>query len=286
MRRGRRRDETFEPGPTPADAVLQLETTRLGKTTTDRTPTWRGRVTNVSPPTLAGVLSVGETLHPRAGQWRGGWGDDRSQVGVRACRTARGEDCRAMTEASFKTRENQRPRRDSSIPWRRPGTVDYAAAVVEPERSFRWSRRPIGTGRSFPIGLTQIDEALALQPTPSLRAVGLWDHRAYQTPTRWFDESGIHEPPGLTESNFALLASALWQGIKGDPYTPPFTSQLTIFGVDSPRRAETKVLFVERLLPKALAWIAAIDDGAETRRTGKHKVAFFLRDDELELVAT
>lgn len=158
--------------------------------------------------------------------------------------------------------------------------------MADHERTFRWSRSPIASGRSFPIGLTQLDEALALQPAPSLRDVRLWDWQRYRSPAVYFPAAAIREPPGLDETNFILLASCRWVGIEHGAGAESFTSHLTFPGVDSSRRAEMKVLYVERVLPAALNWIAGIDDGPSTRRTERRRAAFYLRDDEFEFTET
>jgi hypothetical protein len=88
----------FNPGPTAVGTTFEASATVDGTTTTDRSPVWGGQVTNTAPPTFQGQPRVGQTLTPHAGTWAGGWGDERSLVGMRACPTAAAEDCRAMAD--------------------------------------------------------------------------------------------------------------------------------------------------------------------------------------------
>jgi hypothetical protein len=90
---------SYSPGPTVFGAWFRATTTVAGTTTSDHTPIWGGRVTNTAPPTFTGTLAVGQQLTPQGGTWTGGWGDDTSLLGLRACRSAAGDDCRAMSAA-------------------------------------------------------------------------------------------------------------------------------------------------------------------------------------------
>ncbi len=63
----------------------------------DFTPKWQGRVRNTQRPSLRGTPAVGSTVTPVKGRWTGGWTGSGSSIGVRACRTAAGDGCVAMT---------------------------------------------------------------------------------------------------------------------------------------------------------------------------------------------
>ncbi len=94
-------DAFYDAGPTAAGTTFEASATVDGTTTTDRSPAWGGRVTSTAPPTFDGEPRVGQTLTPQGGTWAGGWGDERSLLGMRACPTAAAEDCRAMTASSW-----------------------------------------------------------------------------------------------------------------------------------------------------------------------------------------
>lgn len=93
--------EFFETGPVPPGTTIELSTTFRGRTTTDRTPPWRGIVQNTASPTFTGAAQIGSRLTPRKGTWSGGFGDEFSLVGMQACLTPAMLDCRALTASSF-----------------------------------------------------------------------------------------------------------------------------------------------------------------------------------------
>lgn len=94
-------NEFFETGSVPAGTVVELSTTYRGRTTTDRTPPWRGIVQNSAPPTFTGAAQIGSRMTPRKGVWTGGFGDEFSLIGLQACLTPAMLDCRALTASSF-----------------------------------------------------------------------------------------------------------------------------------------------------------------------------------------
>jgi hypothetical protein len=90
----------LNPGETAAGTTFEASATPSGgATTTARSRQWLGRVTSTAAPTFTGTPVVGSTLTPSAGTWSGGWGNDFSWLGMRACRTADGQDCHAMDSA-------------------------------------------------------------------------------------------------------------------------------------------------------------------------------------------
>lgn len=57
---------------------------------------WHGRVHALSRPSLVGPRRLNGIVNPVAGRWDGGWGSETDQLGVEACRTASGRDCRML----------------------------------------------------------------------------------------------------------------------------------------------------------------------------------------------
>ncbi len=89
--------EFFEAGKTAAGTSFRLSAPDGEVVWEDRSPVWQGQVRNMRLPTLDGQPTVGETVTPRRGRWSGGWPDDGSQIGVRACRTSKGAGCVAIS---------------------------------------------------------------------------------------------------------------------------------------------------------------------------------------------
>ena len=93
----------YSAGPTSVGTTFEASATVDGTTTTERSPAWGGQVTNTAPPRFDGEPRVGQTLTPQVGTWTGGWGDDYSLIGMRACPTAAAQDCRGMTASSVQS---------------------------------------------------------------------------------------------------------------------------------------------------------------------------------------
>ena len=93
-------DQQLSPGPTAPGTSWQASATYRGKTTVAQSKTWLGQVTNVTPPAVSGLPSIGSTMVATPGTWGGGWGDDFSELNLRACRTLQAVDCRIMVGSS------------------------------------------------------------------------------------------------------------------------------------------------------------------------------------------
>lgn len=93
----------YSAGPTAIGTIFEASTMVDGKTTQALSPAWAGQVTSATPPTFDGELRVGQTLSPHAGTWAGGWGDDRSLLGMRACTTPAAQDCRSMNDVRLES---------------------------------------------------------------------------------------------------------------------------------------------------------------------------------------
>lgn len=105
-----------EPGPTEAGTTFASTTTTAdGRSVHARTKTWRGRLAPAAAPALVGEPRIGRHVDTQPGSWDGGWGDEQSLLGVRACPTAAGTDCRAVSSAGIQ-------------PGRGPALVDPAYA--------------------------------------------------------------------------------------------------------------------------------------------------------------
>lgn len=89
--------QSFAPGPTAAGTTFEVTTTSAdGTTATGRSPVWRGRVAAGTPPTVTGEPRIGRAVSVAPGAWTGGWGDEFSVPGLRACRTPEATDCRQV----------------------------------------------------------------------------------------------------------------------------------------------------------------------------------------------
>jgi hypothetical protein len=60
---------------------------------------WRGPITNLSAPTVNGLVAVGSRPQPVAGSWAGGWGaGEVDNLSLRACKLASGRDCESLPD--------------------------------------------------------------------------------------------------------------------------------------------------------------------------------------------
>jgi hypothetical protein len=85
---------SFTPGPTSAGTVVRADGWD-GQPLAFRA-TWLGTVTSVAPPVLRGRAIVGTQVVGSAGSWSGGWGGERSDVRVQACRTRDARSCEVV----------------------------------------------------------------------------------------------------------------------------------------------------------------------------------------------
>jgi hypothetical protein len=89
-----------DPGAQPAGTVFKLTATS-GSKTYSRSFRWRGALRVERAPTLTGTARVGATVHVGAALWAGGWGTEHDDLGIEACRTARGTHCVMLTGAAL-----------------------------------------------------------------------------------------------------------------------------------------------------------------------------------------
>ena len=85
----------LQPGPEPAGARFVASARYRGKTYSAGVR-WLGAVRALSAPRLVGRPRPGGAANPVAGTWVGGWGAESDQLGVEACRTRTGHDCRML----------------------------------------------------------------------------------------------------------------------------------------------------------------------------------------------
>jgi hypothetical protein len=85
----------LEPGREPAGTVFEASATYEHNVYSSRV-IWHGTVATLHPPQLTGAARVGARVMPVAGDWGGGWGGETDQLGVEACRSSTGAECRML----------------------------------------------------------------------------------------------------------------------------------------------------------------------------------------------
>jgi hypothetical protein len=86
------KDGTADPGPEPAGTIFRLIATYQGRTYASSL-TWHGTIGIATGPAIHGRTRYDATVTSDAARWTGGWGTEHDQLGIEACRTARGTDC-------------------------------------------------------------------------------------------------------------------------------------------------------------------------------------------------
>jgi hypothetical protein len=89
-----------DPGAQPAGTVFKVTST-FGGRTYSKSLRWRGALHVTRPPTLAGGTRVGTTVRVSAAQWTGGWGTEREDLGIEACRTTHAGGCVMLAGAAL-----------------------------------------------------------------------------------------------------------------------------------------------------------------------------------------
>lgn len=121
----------YDAGPTAPGTTFEASTTFDGTTTTDRSAAWGGQASSTAPPAFDGSPVVGATLTPHPGTWIGGWGDEHSRIGMRACRTAAADDCRAMTASILQSGNPSEIRIDRAYDGWYVGAIEARIGVGE-----------------------------------------------------------------------------------------------------------------------------------------------------------
>jgi hypothetical protein len=64
-------------------------------------PTWDGRVAELDPPSVSGLIRVDELVKPKLARWSGGWEGDFDQTQLSACATPTGKGCTSITDPKY-----------------------------------------------------------------------------------------------------------------------------------------------------------------------------------------
>lgn len=151
---------------------------------------------------------------------------------------------------------------------------------------YAWFRH--ATGRSYPIKRSELDAALVATPLTRLANVTLSDFNADAAPSEYFKARDLAVPHDLPGGPFRGLADATWWGLSHNapgeqPAYLPASSVgwLSIKGVPREDRRQLNDLMVQEGLPRLLAWLQRIEQGAETERTEDRRYSLFLAGDQL-----
>lgn len=68
-------------------------------------PEWRGRVTQIAPPSVKGIIRANEFVSPMPGKWARGWEAEYSELQLSACTTVDGEGCTTLTDTHYVRRD-------------------------------------------------------------------------------------------------------------------------------------------------------------------------------------
>lgn len=82
---------------TPSGTVFRVRSDDA----TGVSPEWRGRVKQVKPPSVDGIIRANEFVSPIPGMWSGGWRGEFSEMQLSACATPAGQGCTALTDLHY-----------------------------------------------------------------------------------------------------------------------------------------------------------------------------------------
>lgn len=68
---------------------------------TGQSPTWHGRVAEVDPPSVNGLIRANELVRASPARWRGGWEGDFDHIQLSACTTPSGKGCTSITDPKY-----------------------------------------------------------------------------------------------------------------------------------------------------------------------------------------
>ncbi len=144
----------------PAGTTFAATARGSGLAITRRSDPWQGPLRVVTPPRVSGPLRVGELVQPVPGAWAGGWGGERPDLQLQACRTRAAARCEVISATFYW---------DSC-----PGT---GAVLSSAYRGWyvrvadtRWARRPDYAG--FAVFRPQALNPQASGPTSATATVG------------------------------------------------------------------------------------------------------------------
>jgi len=92
-----KRDRTVEKVDAPPGTIFRVES----EGATGVSPEWRGRVTQLKPPSVEGLIRANEFVSPVPGRWGGGWDGEFSQMQLSACATSAGQECIPLTNTHY-----------------------------------------------------------------------------------------------------------------------------------------------------------------------------------------
>jgi hypothetical protein len=82
----------------PAGTVFRVEDRYEVQGTS---PEWKGRLKEVAPPTVFGLIEANQFVTPVPGEWSGGWAGEGSQMQLSACATPTGDECTSLTSLHY-----------------------------------------------------------------------------------------------------------------------------------------------------------------------------------------
>jgi hypothetical protein len=87
----------LEAGPQPPGTTFEVEVEYAGQRTVDRSGPWGGTITFEARPELVGEAAAGARVSVTPARWTGGWGNERDELRVQACRTPAAEQCETLS---------------------------------------------------------------------------------------------------------------------------------------------------------------------------------------------
>jgi hypothetical protein len=87
----------IETGRASSGTVFRVESNGASGTS----PQWRGRIRQVTPPSIEGDLVANNFVSPVPGVWGGGWEGEYSEMQLSACATSDEQGCTTLTDVHY-----------------------------------------------------------------------------------------------------------------------------------------------------------------------------------------